>query len=165
MAERTSDQDRGAIQLEWDFPEYAQYTRGRGWYLTFFAAVIGFGTFAVLSQNYPFLMIIIVATVVLVSRLRRQALIVRFRIYEDGVSVSDRFYRWDEFKEFYILYKPPEVKRLFLDFKGSLRPTLDISLEGENPLRVRQVISPYLPENVAREDEPLSDQWARMLKL
>jgi len=151
--------------MEWQFPEFVQHPRSRAWYLLFMAAVIVFAATSIWTANYTFLMIIVLGTVIYVIRLRLKPPLVTFSIREEGVEISGRFYSWDEFKEYWILYKPPVVKKLFLEFKGTFRPALDISLENQNPLKVRQLFNEYLLENTSREQEPVSDQWARMLKL
>ena len=155
----------GDLRTEWKFPEFVPHARSRAWYLMFMLAVAAFGALAVWQANYTFLMIIVLATVIYVIRLRMQPPLVTFSIREEGIEISGRFYAWEEFKEYWILYKPPTVKKLYLEFKGTFRPALDISLENQNPLKIRQTLNEYLLENTSREEEPVSDQWSRMLKL
>jgi hypothetical protein len=158
-------QSKGEALHRWEFPEYEQHVRSRAWYLSFLVIVLVVVATSILSGNYTFVFIVMIAAFIYLVRMRRQPPLVEFTIYEDGVQAGTRFYPWNDFKEFVILYRPPELKKLYLDFKSSVRPSLDISLETENPLRVRSLLSDYLPENIKREEEPLTDQWSRFLKL
>lgn len=120
---------------------------------------------ALLTRNYTFFLVIFLAGLVLILRLRRVPPDVHFAIREEGVQVGSRFFGWHELKDFWIIYRPPEVKKVYLHFKSSLRPALDISLENENPLKVRQFLGEHLLENTELEDEPIADQLSRYFKL
>ena len=156
---------KGKSLLSWEFPEYVHPPRGRGWYLSFAAVVVIVITTSIWSANYTFAFIIAIGAFIYLVRMRRQPPMIPFTIFEDGIQVGGRFYKWEDFREFIILYRPPEIKKLYLEFKSNIRPALDISLEAQNPLRVRSLLSQYLSENIQREDEPLADQWSRFLKL
>lgn len=164
MAEN-EPQSKGKSLVSWEFPEYVHPERGRAWYLSFAAIVLIVIVTSALTANYTFVFIVAIAAFIYLVRMRRKPPFVPFTVYEDGIQVSNRFYRWDDFKEFMIMYRPPEIKKLFLEFKSNIRPALDVSLENQNPLRIRSLLSDYLPENIQREEEPLADQWSRFLKL
>ena len=164
MAE-TNEIDRGDILHQWSFSEFAQYDRSRGWYIGFMLAVLGFGAYAVWAKNYTFLMIIVLLALILIVRFRRSPMEVVFMIREEGAQVSNRFYAWREMKDFWILYQPPTVKKLYLEFKTVGRPSLDIPMENQNPLKIRQLLSEHLVENTEREEEPFSDTLTRALKI
>ena len=121
--------------------------------------------FCLWTRNYTFLMFIILLSFILILRFRRAPFDVMFSIREEGVEVSRRFYPWREMKDFWILYRPPEVKKLYLEFKSIGRPSLDIALLNQNPLKIRQLLSEHLLENTEREEEPATDQITRYLKI
>lgn len=157
--------DPGEILLEWTFPEFPAHVRSRSWYLGFLLTVIVFAGYAVFAKNYTFLMIIVLLALILVMRFRQPPLDVTFRLREEGAEVGNRLYAWTDMKDFWILYRPPEVKKLYLEFKAVGRPGLDISLENQNPIKVRQILSQHLVENTEREEEPVGDQLTRYLKI
>lgn len=160
-----TQEPRGDVLMEWTFPEFIRHERSRGWYIAYIIVTLGLLVFCVLSKNYTFAMLIVLLTLVLIIRLRREPLPVHFVLYDEGVNVGNDFHPWREFKEFAIIYRPPAVKKLYLTFKTGLRPELDISLESENPIRVRQYLSERLLENAKREEEPATDQITRLLKM
>lgn len=163
MPEEIKKEEHGKILMSWEFSEYPKYERTLGWYIG--ATIIFFGLllFAVFTANYLFaLIILMVAIIIFIYNLKQPAQI-NFVITEDGIKIGTKFYPWDDFKNFWIIYKPPEVKTLYFDFKG-LRPNLPIYLEDQNPVKVREILLQYLKEDLTREKEPAGDELARWLK-
>ena len=70
-----------------------------------------------------------------------------------------------DIKEFALLYEPPIVKTLYVDFNSFWRPMVSIQLEDVDPNLVRESLLPYAYENLEREDETLTDMLRRMYKL
>lgn len=157
-------QPRGDVLLEWEFPEFTRHDRSRGWYLGFLATVLSLIVVSILLNNYTFIGVIVLAALIIIVRLRRFPPAVHFAIREEGIEVSSRFYTWRDMKSFWVLYRPPEIKKLYISLKGP-RPALDISLEQQNPVKVRQLMSEFLLEETEREDEPIGDQISRTLKI
>lgn len=155
---------RGDVLLAWDFPEFQRHERSRNWYFGFLAVIVGLVVFALLTNNYTFIFVIVLAGFIILIRLRRTPLLVHFAIRDEGVEVSSGFYSWRDLKSFWVLYRPPTIKKLYLTLKGP-RPPLDIALESQNPLKVRQLLSEHLLEDTDREEEPAGDQISRTLKI
>lgn len=151
--------------LSWTFPEFIRHDRSRGWYIGFFAFFAVCVTIALIIANYSFVGVLVMIALVLIIRLRRAPQHIPFTIHETGVTVADRTYPWSDFKQFWILYKPPHVKQLYLQFKSGVRPELNIGLEDQNPLKVREVVRDFLVEDIEREEEPLSEQLTRYFKI
>lgn len=156
---------RGDVLMEWTFPEFVRHERGRAWYIAYTVVTLGLIVFAVMSKNYTFVMLLVLLTLVLLIRLRREPLPVHFAIRDEGIEVGRDFHPWRELREFWIIYRPPQVKKIYFTYKSSFRPELDISLENENPIRIRQYLSERLLENPTREEEPSGDQISRALKI
>lgn len=158
-------QDRGDVLLEWTAPEFTQYARGRGWYVAFFIVVFGLLVIGLLSRNYTFALLVFTASLVLVLRFRRAPAVVRMAIRDEGIEVGAEFFPWRDLAEFWILYRPPAAKKIYFHFKGRFRPPIDLSLEQQNPLKVRETLAPFLPENTAKSEEPAVDQLTRFFKI
>ncbi len=156
---------RGEILMDWEFPEFTRHDRGRAWYLAYAIITIGLIVFGVLSRNYTFAMLLVLLTLVIIIRLRRDPLPVHFAIRDEGIEVGNNFYAWREMKEFWIIYRPPTVKKIYFIFKSGLRPEIDVALGDQNPVQVRQYLSERLLENATREEEPAGDQISRVLKI
>jgi hypothetical protein len=163
MAEN-QEQNRGQVLMEWTFPEFERHQRSRGWYLGFLILISLFILFAVWQRAYTFIAVIILTAAVLILRFRQQPLTVHCAVRDEGLEVGERYFPWKDIKEFWIIYRPPEVKKVFFDFK-TIRPSIDLPLQTENPVKLRQFLSERLVENTEREEEPSSDQLTRILKI
>lgn len=157
--------NRGDVILSWTFPEFEQHARSRAWYLGAFAIFVISVALSAFSRNYTFIALLVLFAFVILVRLRRQPPDVQFAIREEGLEVGQRFYTWKELKEFWILYQPPQVKKVYFHFTSAIRPALDIALMDQNPLKLRQVLSERLQENTEFEEEPAGDQITRYLKI
>lgn len=156
---------RGDVLMEWSFPEFVRHDRGRGWYIAYAVVTLGLIVFCAMSRNYTFLMLLVMLTLVLLIRLRRDPLPVHFTIRDEGIEVGNDYHPWRELKEFWIIYRPPTVQKIYFTFKSGVRPEIDVALAGQNPIRVRQYLSERLLENATREEEPSGDQISRFLKI
>ncbi|MBI5037327.1 MAG: hypothetical protein HZC01_01275 [Candidatus Kerfeldbacteria bacterium] len=155
----------GETRLRWDFPEYVQYRRGMWWYVMALIIIIGLLIYSIVAKNYIFMVLIVLTGFIIYFRDRREPAELSIQIKERGIQLGDRnAYRWADLKAFWIIYEPPEVKNLYLDFKG-LRPTMSISLEDQNPIEVRNLLAGHLIEDTERENESFSDGFGRIFKI
>ncbi|XOU94447.1 MAG: hypothetical protein ACNFW9_00080 [Candidatus Kerfeldbacteria bacterium] len=158
--------DPGKLLTSWDFPEFQKYSRSFIWYLIIALIVIGLTIFAISTQGYLFLGIILLYIFIYYIRAKREPLTLQIKIFEDGIQISDNtFYEWKEIKQFWIIYEPPEVKNLYLEFKTGFKPSITISLENQNPLNIRKILLEYIIEDTDKEDESFSDGFSRLLRL
>ena len=73
-------------------------------------------------------------------------------------------YPFDEIVNFYIIYKPPETKMLFIKPKGFFRPQLHIPLLNHDPVVIREILGNFIDEDLEKEDEPVSEFFGRFFK-
>ncbi len=158
--------------LSWRIPEYEKHQRGFRWYLigSIMAAVLAglsifTPNFLFDSPNYLFLIIIVLSAAILLL-INVMAGEVDFTITSDGIEVGDKFYDYDELKNFCVLFKPrEELKSLYFEFKSNFRPRLHIPLGDANPLEVREILLAFLNEDLDRTDESSIDYLSKMFKL
>ena len=156
--------NHGQTLFAWVFSEFPQYERSKSWYI-WAGIIIGLSlVYSILTLNFLFA-IIIVITSLLVTIFRRTSNEVEFKITEDGILVNKVFYDYDDIKNFFVIYQPPEVKTLFFEPKSVLKPRIPVSLEEQNPVKIREALLEYLDEDLDRENEPTSEQFSRMFKL
>ena len=158
--------DHGKILASWEFPEFKKTKKTTGWYIGMAILVGALVAFSIATQNYLFLIIIALFVIIYVLRSRREPTILNIQITEDGIGIGPQtFYEWKDVKSFWIIYEPPEVKNLYLDFKTGLRTSITISLENQNPLQIRKILLEYILEDTEKENETFSDGLHRTLKL
>ena len=160
-----TNQEHGQLLLEWSFNEYAQPERGLSWYIIAGIFFVGMIVSAILSRNFLFVLILILLAFIIIIHSRRSPMRVDLKIFEDGVQVGSRFYEWRDLKSFRIVYEPPEVKRLYFDLRPFLLPDFSVPLEDQNPLKVREILKKYLPEDLTKEYETLLDRLNRWFKV
>ena len=151
--------------VSWNIPEYVKHERGRRWYVI---ALLVLGTLLVYSfftANFLFALILIIAAITIVLHDKHDPTELEFAITEDGIVLGNQFYEYKKFSSFWIFYQPDQNKMLFLEFKNRLRPRLPIPLLNKNPLHLRNILLKYLEEDLAKENEPISEQLSRILKL
>jgi len=152
--------------ISWPVPEYDKHEKGGGWYIFYSLIAFLLILYSFLSGNFLFAVIIIIAAIVIVLRDGQEPDFVKISLTEEGVIVGKKFYDYDEFKNFSIVYKPKlEIKNLYFEFSNSLKPRLSIPLKKMNPLLIRKNLLRYLPEDLDRTDRPLSEELGKLFKL
>jgi hypothetical protein len=151
--------------MSWKIPEYRKYQRQQKWYAVAVVIMLGLLIYSILTGNFLFAVILIVAGITMAVHDRNDAPEIDFAIQENGIKIGESVYGYDKFDNFWIYYEPSESKMLFFEFKNKVRPRLSIPLENKNPIKVRAILLKFLTENLQRENEPLSEQLSRILKI
>jgi len=160
-----NNEDHGQILLAWNFPEHVQYQRDKSWYIISGCVLLLFVLYSLFTANFLFALFLILFGLIVFLHSKRSPLEVEFKIFEDGLIVGSKFYEWTEIKNFHLVYRPPEVKRLYFDLKKVLIPDISVSLENQNPLEVRKILKKYLDEDTERTEETIIDRLSRWLKI
>ncbi len=158
--------DYGKKIMGWKIPEYDKHERTQNWYVI--AAIVGalLVIYSFFSGNFLFAAIIIIGAFVIIMHDGQEPVKIDFNITDEGVIVGKNFYAYDTLKDFSLVYKPNQkIKNLYFEFKSAVRPRLSIPLNRENPLPIRENLLKYLPEDLERTDQPLSEALAKLFKL
>ena len=152
--------------IAWSVPEFDKHERGRAWYVAASILAILALVYSFWTANFLFVVIIVIAAVVIILNDGRSPEKIKFAISGEGVIIGKKFIDYDDLKNFSIIYKPRQgVKKLYFEFKNVVRPRLSINLDNMNPLPIREILLNYLPEDLERENEPLSEQLGRLFKI
>lgn len=166
MAESAKTIDYGQKITGWSIPEYDKHEREKNWYII--SAIVGliFIIYSFFSGNFLFAAIIIIGALVIIIHDGQEPMAINFVITDEGLVVGNKFYDYDIIKDFSIVYKPNQnIKNLYFEFKNVIKPRLSIPLKSMNPLPIRENLLKYLPEDLERTDQPLSEALAKMFKL
>jgi len=164
-AEKKSKKEDGEI-INWTVSEIEKYEKNKGWYLLAGIITIAILIYSFITANFLFAVIIIIAAIVVILNEGREPEKIKFTITDEGVKVGKKFTDYDELKNFSIIYRPRrDIKRLYFEFKNGLRPRISIYLDNINPLKIREILLKYLPEDLERENEPLSESLSRFFKI
>lgn len=159
------DTDHGDILISWKFPEVPKYSRSRRWYVGLIVFGVATLAWSIYDRNFLFAVIIVLSLAIIYFQSRQEPRMLSIDITEDGLVIGKDFFSYDDINKFWIIYKPPVVKTLYLNFKSSMRPVLGISLEEANPVEIRKHLLRFLAEDLEKEDEPASDAYGRLFKI
>ncbi len=157
-------QNHGQTLIKWHFPEFEKPERSMSWYIVMLTIFVALLIYSTVTLNFLFAIIIIMVVIILFLHQRKDPLELEIKITEAGIEIGEKFYAYKDLDKFFIIYEPPEISNLYLEFKNKLKPSLSIPLKKENPIKVRDILIDFLAENVDQEDEPSSDSLTRWLK-
>lgn len=153
------------VLMEWRFPEYEKRDRGKNWFITAAVVTTALVVWALATANFLFALIVVMVMIIIITHHYSEPPEVVFQITKKGIFLDEHFYPYESMDRFWILYNPPEVKKLYFHFKSLLHPQLIIPLMDRNPLKVRSLLLKRLDEDVQKEEESASEVLARSLKL
>ncbi len=150
----------------WVVPEYDKHERSKKWYIFAISVSILLLAFALLTSNFLFAVIVVIAAIVIILNDGREPERVKVSITGQGILVGKKFYDYDKLKNFSVIFKPQEQTRnIYFEFKFSFKQRLSIPLENKDPLQIREILLKYLPEDLERTNAPLSEGLAKLFKL
>ncbi|MBU2235676.1 hypothetical protein KKA01_01300 [Patescibacteria group bacterium] len=155
----------GKTILQWKFPEYEEHVRGFVWYIVTGIISISLLIYAIIVSNFLFAIIIVIVDLIILIQINRKPDRIDFKITDEGVVIGTSFTPYKNISNFWIIYNPPKVKTLYINYKATIRPDITIPLENKNPLRVREVLLQYIEEDLEKEEESNSEQIRKFLKL
>jgi len=155
----------GRIVYEWHVKEYEKYDRDRRWYWIVGLVGVILLAYSMLSANYLFALIVVLAGIILFMQDMQEPFEVNFAIAEAGIIIGNRFYPYSEIKNFYIVYNPPEIKSLYFITSSILKHRLQVPLLDVDPMPIRELLNKFVEEDVDKEEEPLTDRFSRLFKL
>lgn len=149
----------------WEIDEYPHSQRSRLWYI-----LCGLGAFvliiyAIATSNFLFAVIVLMMGIITLISTFKHPDRIPVVITTTGIVINNDYYDYRQLKNFSLVYNPPEVKTLYIDFHSTWQPVIAIPLEDADPLEVRECLLPYCIENLDRTDESLTDITRRLYKL
>jgi len=165
--EKTVNQEKSVTkEIFWQIPEFNYYERSKRWYIFAGITVLAFLSYAFFTSNFLFAVIIVIISFILISHHNVRPPQINVMISDDGVFVGNRQYDFSLFANFAIVYKPKEdIRNLYFEFRNAMRPPMSIPLLDMNPLLIRAFLLKYLDEDLDREDQSVSENLARILKI
>lgn len=155
----------GEVVYQWTVSEYEKFPRSRRWLLLMSLAGLLLIAFGIFTANYLFALIIILFGIVLYLHELQEPITVPFALTDVGIVLGKKFYRYSEINNFWIIYNPPFTKTLYFSLDNVIRHRLQVSLQDYDPRPIREHLAQFLEEDLNQEEEPLTDQWARILGL
>ncbi|MDD3284073.1 MAG: hypothetical protein PHZ07_00585 [Patescibacteria group bacterium] len=156
--------EKGKTLAQWHFPEFEPHDRNLLWYILLFVIATTFVIYSIITINFLFAVIVVMVVIILLMQNRKNPQEMEISIKEAGIDIGEKFYHYNNIKDFFIIYQPPEISNLYLELKNGFKTRLSIPLKNQNPVKTRDILLTFLEENLEREEEPTSDLLSRMLK-
>ena len=153
-----------ATKIIHEVPEFNNHDRGPLWY--FVAILIGAACliYAIMTGNFLFAVILVLIGVTMILMGINEPRNVKLEIDPTGLRLGTKKYSFNQFKDFSIIYQPPEVNTLYIEFRMPLRERLSIPMGDLDPNIVRNYLLNFIEEDLDRDEESLSDILSRTLK-
>jgi hypothetical protein len=157
--------DAGRSLMSWETWEFPPQDRSMQWYAVIIITGLSLIVYAIMTNNPLFALILVMMGVMLLINSLHQPKRVQVHLTTAGVVFGDKFWEYEEIRDFALVYRPGVATVLYIDFKKWYMHPQAIEMENANPLMIREVLSPVIPENFAREDEILTDILQKVYKL
>lgn len=155
----------GRIFFDWKVPEYTVHERSHAWYLVMIILGLALIIWSIYTANFLFALIIILATFIIFLRIYYEPKDLDCQITEDGIKIGNQFFDYEILQNFYIIYYPPAIKKLFFTRKGINLADISVPLDKMNPILIRQQLLGYLREDLEREHQSTADLIEMLFKL
>lgn len=152
-------EENNLTEFIWKAPEFIKKPKNKSWFIVPAIITIILGVFALFTENFLFLIAIVLAFFTFYVYANKEPRIIKFKINEKGIEIDKRFHDFESLSSFWIFYDPPEIKELSLRSKKTFLPYVRIPLADENPNPIRKFLLKFLPEK--HHKESLIDIWIR----
>jgi hypothetical protein len=157
--------DFNKAAYSWIAPEYLQHPKSVRWWVT--AAIVWLIAIVIEAITGNWTMLLATAVFGLVYWFTHEMHPPRqtkVNLTDLGIKIGHRKFSYSQIEFFWIIYNPPEVKRLYLRLKERFLPDLVIELQDQDPQLIREFLEQHLPE-VTGVKEHFTDVILRAFKL
>lgn len=139
--------------FEWDAKEYEFGEKNADWYWALGIVAAAAALAAILFGNVLLALVIATGAGALGLQVARRPRVHRFTIFEDGIAIDDRLYRFADMLHFSVLeYVDPKLPpALSIKTKHFLSPHLLIPIVGHDPLAVYDYLNLHVPDGFHEE--------------
>ena len=161
METNTQTQTEAAPTLSWTANAHVQHSRTPRWYIFAGALVIALLLYSIVTSAWTFTIVIILLTGLYAYVYDHEGNQKTITITEHGVQLNNEFTSWNDCTGFWMLQGADYVE---LHIQRNQRSEITIQTGSVTPLRVREVLSLFIPEFTGRK-EGILDMIIRILKI
>jgi len=146
----------------WQAIEFESQEKNKSWFLYLFLIAIVLCAAFIWLKLWLAAAVTIAAAFALYSQASTSGKKKSYAIYNQGVTIDNKVYTFDQFKSFWIF---PSEERIILRFEQLKRFALPIEMriEGENADQIRLFLAKHLPEQ-EEKGEDIMDKVNRWIK-
>ena len=162
MPARTENKSSFPREFFWEAPLFYHNSQKKYFAFTVIAGLFaGAGAMIFFHKNTLTVVSMIMSALVLILYTNKKSEMSQISINELGISIDNQPYSYKELKSFWIEYALGDIKELSLESKKWYLPYIKISIENQNPMELRAMLSNFLPEK--EHEVSLIDLFAQKL--
>jgi Ca2+/Na+ antiporter len=147
--------------FKWQSPDHEVYKKSVSWYIALIAITL-FLSFALYLQHlYSGMVLLIIAAATFVFFSQTKPKDIKSAIFQEGIVVDEKVFKFSEFKSFWITYVG--IPKARLQLSGIVAGQVVMPLLNIDPEQVRVYLAKHLPEDEGR-GEDLIDIVNRLLR-
>lgn len=161
--DKEEQKTKETVLVGWKAPEFQLYERTWIYYSILgllFLAVIGY---AIYTQDWFVIAIFVILAGFLLWYQRKTPIEKTYRITQLGLYEDNKFYQYNEIYSYWFLIDG-KYKVLNIIFAKKYLPQMTILLNGTDPVKIREILSKYIPEEGTRT-ETMLDRLVRLFRL
>lgn len=150
--------------LRWEAPEFEHNEKSTLWFIIAGLVVAALVFYGLSTDGWTFSVAILVFAGTYYLLHREKPEIVDIKISKAGVKIGRHVFHYSHLRNFWIVYNPPFVQRLYIKSTSKFHPDIFVSLGDMNPTTVKNILKEHMPE-LKDKHEPFSDVLVRIFKL
>lgn len=150
-------------KIKWTAPEFIHYPKSIWWFVAVGGVGATFVSFFAFQKEFLVSLLFLLLTILVLFFSKTRPRTLEIQIDGIGVKINELKLSYQQIKSFWIVYEPPEVKTLNFETTAYLNRFFTLQLQQEDPVRLREFLLKYLPEDLER-GEQFADQIGRKLR-
>ena len=150
--------------LEWEAPEFIRLEKSKIWYMAVGGIMFGLILYSLMDHAFTMTIGLILVIVLFMLKHKKPPRLMKVRITELGIEYGNENFAYHNIQAFWIIYKDPYVRSLYLKTGDKQNRFIHIELNHQDPAKVRQLLSHELPE-IEGAGQPFLDILSRLLRL
>ncbi len=152
-----------SVLVAWKALEYPEYIRGTKYYLIVGIVFLGLIGYSVYAQDWFGIVILVILAGSMYWYQKKSPVERTYRFSQLGLYIDNRFYPYNEMFSYWFLLNGGS-RSMNIIFQKKYLPQLTIMLGEIDPLKIRETVGKYIPEEGTRT-ENIADRMMRWLRL
>jgi hypothetical protein len=161
MQPQLVEYEADTLYHEWKAPEFTHHEKDKKWYLYVGVGTVALVTLAAFFSSGLTALLFGLFGVVFLFMGNQKPRDIGYSISPLGIQIGEKHHQFSEFESFWIHYTP-EIQEVSLKSKKLLSPYIKVSLENQDPIHIREMLTNYLTEEF--QEEEITDLLLRRIK-
>lgn len=148
----------------WVAPEYPNHAKSERWYMLAGISAVSLIAYGLITAEYSMAIAFALLAAVYHMVHNHPPRDIAVHITSLGLVIAEQFYAYSDVSDFWIVYDPPSVSKLYIRLRKRLGHDLSIELADQDPQLVRSILETQVHEIVGKT-ESMTQRLTRLLNL